>query len=106
MRPPKQGFIQARRAKRAAPTPIASPALPLWRVAALEGVDAAEVADPVGLALVAVAGLVVGVVGGACDVVGVTGVVLVVVAPPLVVVPVLGAVELPEAVRQAVLELA
>jgi len=108
MRPPKQKFIQARRAKRAAPTPTASPALPLWRVAALEGVAEAEVPDPLVLALVADAGLeVVGVVAAvACVVVGVTGVVLVVVAPAPVVVPVPGRVALAEAVRQAVLEFA
>ena len=47
MRPPKQGIIQAKRAKRAAPTPTASPALPLWSVAALEGLVEAEAADPV-----------------------------------------------------------
>lgn len=41
--------------------------------------------------------------GAACDVVGVTGVVLVVVAPAPVVVPVPGRVALVVAVRQAVL---
>lgn len=72
------------------------------RVAALEGVE--EAADPAGLELLPVAGLeVVGVVGGACDVVGVTGVVLVVVAPAPEVVPVLGTVAEGAAVRQAVL---
>lgn len=46
----------------------------------------------------------VGVVGGAtCDVVGVTAVVWLVVAPTPVVVPVLGGAGVPEAVRQAVL---
>ena len=61
MRPPLQGFIQAKRAKRAAPTPTASPALPLWTVAAPEGVVEAEAADPLALVLVpvAVAGLII-----------------------------------------------
>jgi hypothetical protein len=108
MRPPKQGFIQAKRAKRAAPIPTASPALPLWSVAALEGVVEAEAADPV-VALVldpaTDAGLeVAGVVAGACVVVGVTE--AAVVAPAPEVVPVLGAPELGAAVRQAVSVLA
>jgi len=104
MSPP--GFIQAKRAKRAAPIPTASPASPLWRAAALECVVAEELADPdpdpAGLVLVEVAGLV-----AAGVVVGVTGVVLAVVVPPTVVVPVPVPVpvEVPEAVRQAVLVL-
>ena len=61
MSPP--GFIQAKRAKRAAPIPTASPASPLWRAAALECVVAEELADPdpdpAGLVLVEVAGLII-----------------------------------------------